>query len=108
MISLASHEFFLIFGRRRRNDGGEEKLKIQLAKEGVERKKKEDKARELAEAKARWEADQAREEQRTKSRERRSRQREDKLNAARAGAFVFIGLLFWLKWLCVLPCDLAL
>ena len=86
----------------------EEKLKIQLAKEGVERKKKEDKARELAEAKARWEADQAREEQRTKSRERRSRQREDKLNAARAGAFVFIGLLFWLKWLCVLPCDLAL
>ena len=65
----------------------EEKLKRQLAKEGIERKKKEDKAREVAEAKARWEEDQAREEQRTKSRERRSRQREDKLNAARAGGF---------------------
>ena len=40
--------------------------------------------RELAEAKARWEADQKREEKRTQSRQRRLRKREDRLRKARA------------------------
>jgi predicted lactoylglutathione lyase len=62
----------------------EEKLRIQLLQEAQERKKQEGKAREVAEAKARWEADQAREDQRTKSRERRHQLREDKLQKARA------------------------
>jgi hypothetical protein len=62
----------------------EENLRIQLEKEARERKIREDKARELAEAKARWEQDKAKEEQRTKSRERRLKQREDRLLKARA------------------------
>ena len=62
----------------------EEKLQIALAQEAVERKEREDKERELAEAKARWESDLAKEENRTKSRERRLKQRSDRLQQARA------------------------
>ena len=62
----------------------EEKLKIQLEKEAKARKIIEDKAREVAEAKARWERDLAREEKRTKSREKRTQLRENKLQKARA------------------------
>jgi hypothetical protein len=50
----------------------------------VARKKEEDRKRELAEAKARWEADQKREEKRTQSRQRRLHKREDRLRKARA------------------------
>ena len=62
----------------------EEKLRVSLEKEAKERKLREDKAREVAEAKRRWEEDKAREEKRTVSRERRIKKREDKLNKARA------------------------